>query len=180
MDGWHLRHPLEPGIPLAAVRGMVPGSAAVIDWVLAGLETGGVIEVDGALARRRGWAPRLAGEHARVAAEVLSTLRDSGAEPPSVSELEIRLGPVVEPVLRFLERGGDIVAVSEDRFYARGAVERLTNVLRRNMVPGRAYTPAELRDLLGFSRKYLIPFLEYCDRLGVTLRKDSGRVRAGT
>jgi hypothetical protein len=42
------------------------------------------------------------------------------------------------------------------------------------------YGPAELRDLLGFSRKYLIPFLEYCDRAGHTVRNPSGKRRRGT
>jgi selenocysteine-specific elongation factor len=48
------------------------------------------------------------------------------------------------------------------------------------MVMGREYGPAELRDLVGLSRKYLIPFLEYCDRTGITARKATGRVRVGT
>jgi hypothetical protein len=37
------------------------------------------------------------------------------------------------------------------------------------------YGPSQLRDVLGFSRKYLIPFLEYCDRAGVTERRGDGR-----
>jgi selenocysteine-specific elongation factor len=48
------------------------------------------------------------------------------------------------------------------------------------MSPGREYPPGELRDLLGFSRKYLIPFLDYADRLGLTVRREGGRVRVGT
>jgi hypothetical protein len=47
--------------------------------------------------------------------------------------------------------------------------------LRTRLEPARSYTPAELRDLLGISRKFLIPFLEYCDRTGVTDRTDVGR-----
>ncbi|MDQ6689839.1 MAG: SelB C-terminal domain-containing protein, partial [Gemmatimonadota bacterium] len=44
------------------------------------------------------------------------------------------------------------------------------------MAPGRVYVPAQLRDVLGFSRKYLIPFLEFCDRIGVTERRGEGRI----
>jgi hypothetical protein len=36
--------------------------------------------------------------------------------------------------------------------------------------------PTELRELLGFSRKFLIPFLEYCDKRGYTVRQGNGRV----
>jgi len=35
---------------------------------------------------------------------------------------------------------------------------------------------AQLRDVLGLSRKYLITFLEFCDRKGITERQGEGRV----
>jgi hypothetical protein len=47
------------------------------------------------------------------------------------------------------------------------------------MAAGVEYGPAELRDLLGFSRKYLIPFLEFCDRAGRTVRASTGKRRRG-
>jgi selenocysteine-specific elongation factor len=47
--------------------------------------------------------------------------------------------------------------------------------LRGALVPGQVYVPAQLRDILGFSRKYLIPFLEFCDRTGLTERRGDGR-----
>ena len=46
------------------------------------------------------------------------------------------------------------------------------------MEGGRVYSPGELRELLGITRKYLIPFLEYCDRQRVTERRMQGRVLA--
>jgi selenocysteine-specific elongation factor len=51
----------------------------------------------------------------------------------------------------------------------------MIGALRTTLEPGRIYTPAELKEVLGVSRKYLIPFLEFCDRKGVTERRDQGR-----
>jgi hypothetical protein len=48
--------------------------------------------------------------------------------------------------------------------------------LKSTLVPGQAYLPAQLRDVFGSSRKYLIPFLEFCDRNGITERRGEGRV----
>jgi hypothetical protein len=45
------------------------------------------------------------------------------------------------------------------------------------MTRGVEYGPAELREMLGFSRKFLIPFMEYCDRIGITARDGAGRRR---
>jgi selenocysteine-specific elongation factor len=40
-------------------------------------------------------------------------------------------------------------------------------------------TVAEIRDLLGTTRKYAVPFCEYLDRVGVTRREGDLRVLAG-
>jgi selenocysteine-specific elongation factor len=78
-----------------------------------------------------------------------------------------------------MEREREVVAVEADRWFARPAVEEMIGRLRAGMTPGREHTPAELRDMLGSSRKYLIPFLEYCDRHHITERRSSGRVLLG-
>ena len=56
-----------------------------------------------------------------------------------------------------------------------GSVQTLKAKLDAGMADGREHTPAELRDLLGLTRKFLIPFLEYCDREGYTIRTGLGR-----
>jgi selenocysteine-specific elongation factor len=100
----------------------------------------------------------------------------SGREPPSVAELALRYGGSVPSLLHFLERQGRIIQVEENRYYDRTAVEELIAKLKGELLVGRLYTPSQLRDVLGFSRKYLIPFLEFCDRTGVTERRGEGRI----
>ena len=180
VDRWHTANPLEAGLPLAAARALVPGGGALVDSLLRELGDAGTIEIDRAFARRRGWVPTLAGENEVLAGDILSLLDRTGAEPPSVAELEQQFGGGVRAVLRFLERRGDIVAVADDRYYRAASLAKLVDALRSGMADARPYTPAELRDFLGLSRKYLIPFLEHCDRVGVTIRQGSGRVRGGT
>jgi selenocysteine-specific elongation factor len=107
-------------------------------------------------------------------------LRVAGAEPPSVAELTTTNGAAVAPLLRLLEREGAVVSVDSERYYAIDALTLLVGRLRNGMVGGREYSPSELRDVLGLSRKYLIPFLEYCDRRGITERRSAGRVLHGT
>ena len=102
------------------------------------------------------------------------------SEPPSVAELFEVFGENVDDVLRYLERSGELVRVSVDRYYSPDAVNEMTGKLRLSLEPSRIYSPAELREVLGVSRKYLIPFLEFCDVEGVTIRKAEGRVIAGS
>lgn len=173
----HARAPLEPGAPLQSVRARLGTEPALADLVLHEQVRDGTLEVSGALIMRRGWSPVLTPAERTSRDALLEAVRAAGREPPSVGELEARFGAATLALLRMLEREGGVVQVEGDRFYAAPVVEELTRVLRDGMTPGQEYGPAELRDLLGFSRKYLIPFLEYCDRVGVTERRAGGRVR---
>ncbi|HET9003941.1 MAG TPA: SelB C-terminal domain-containing protein, partial [Gemmatimonadaceae bacterium] len=176
----HRQFPLDPGMPLAALRSALGVTGSVVDLALGRLAAASAIEVLGAAARQRGWAPTLGGAESAIATAVEARLRSGGREPPSVAELAAAVGADPRPVLRFLERQGRVVAVEEDRYYLTSELAALIDTVRAGMLAGRVYSPAELRDLTGLSRKYLIPFLEYCDRHGVTTRQDSGRIRAGT
>jgi selenocysteine-specific elongation factor len=178
---FHDHYPLEPGAPLQAVRAATPSAShAVVDAALATLVADGVIAVEGAVALVAGWSPRLDDRDRVLADRVIGALATAAAEPPSVAELSASLGGNVLPVLRFLERAGRVVQVDEGRYYARPALDGLVSTIRSGMADGREYGPAELRELVGLSRKYLIPFLEYCDRVGITERRQAGRIRVGT
>ena len=135
----------------------------------------GAVVGDGALLRRLDWRPKVSAAASETIESLVHVICASGKEPPSVGELEKKFGGDVAGLLRYLEREGRVVQVEADRFFARGAVDELVGTLRNKLQPGVEYEPSQLRELLGFSRKYLIPFLEYCDRAGVTERRVGGR-----
>jgi selenocysteine-specific elongation factor len=107
-------------------------------------------------------------------------LNAAGVEPPSAEELAVEIGGDATGILRFLERRGDIVQVEENRYYTADHLKSLIDKLRSVMAGGGEASPAEIRDALSLSRKFLIPFLEYCDRAGYTNRSANGRVWRGT
>lgn len=178
VDDYHESTPLEPGAPLQSVRARLGAEPMLAALVLEELVSAGLLEVNGALVMRRGWRPTLTAAMQSARKLLLDALRSAGSEPPSVGELEPRFGAETVPLLRLLEREGSVVQVEAERYYATEALTEIVNKLRGGMAVGRKYSPAELRDLLGFSRKFLIPILEYCDRSGVTQRQGGERVLA--
>ena len=176
----HRRNPLEPGAPLQTVRAQLAGRPELVNEALSAAVDRGGIEVVGGLIRRAGWTPHLSESEASLRTALVEALVAAGAEPPSVSELTTLHGAAVAPLMRILERESVLVSVESDRYYAATALETLVGRLRAGMTPGREYSPGELRDVIGLSRKYLIPFLEYCDRRGITERRAGGRVLPGT
>jgi selenocysteine-specific elongation factor len=173
-------HPLDTGVSLQTVRAGIDAAAEVIDLVLARLEKRRGIEVADSLVKPFGWVSTLGQREQALSDAILHEICTQAAEPPSVTELVERFGPETRAMLRRLERQGALERVSDDRYYGSEVVAGMIGTVRSGLSPGRIYSPAELREVLGVSRKYLIPFLEFCDRKGVTERRENGRrVRQG-
>jgi selenocysteine-specific elongation factor len=180
VDEAHANAPLEPGISTQSVRAKLHASADLVDALLREAVGAGELELDGGIVRRGGWKPTLRPSEAAALHDLAATLEAAGREPPAVSELGVVHGPSTAAILRLLERERRVVQVEPDRYYSAVVLADLMAALRSHMERGRVYNPSELRELLGVSRKYLIPLLEYADRAGVTDRRADGRVIRGT
>jgi selenocysteine-specific elongation factor len=173
---YEISAPLAPGVPTQTLKEGLRANGELVDIAIREMQNAGEIETQGPLIRRTGWAPSPSTRDVALSEQVAHDICASDREPPSVNELVLRYGSSVPALLRLLERQGRIVQVETDRYYDRGALDVLIARLRTTLVPGHVYVPAQLRDVLGFSRKYLIPFLEFCDRTGITERRGDGRV----
>lgn len=168
--------PLDPGVQLQSLRSMTEAAPELIDLILDRLVKAEKVEIRQSVVVPAGWTARLNEREQRIAESILHEICTNQSEPPAVSELTSTFGQSTPALLRYLERKGELVKVSDDRYYAPEAVESMVGKLRSVLEPQQVYSPAELRVVLGVSRKYLIPFLEFCDASGVTERKADGRV----
>ncbi len=172
---YEIKSPLSPGVPSRTLREGLRANDELVDAGIRELEHAGEIETRGPLVSRTGWAPTPSDRDVETSSHLVHDICAGGQEPPSVGELGLRYGSSVPALLRFLERQGRVVQVETDRYYDRSVLDAMITRLKEALVPGQVYVPAQLRDILGFSRKYLIPFLEFCDRSGVTERRGDGR-----
>ncbi len=168
-------HPLEPGVSLQAIRLEAGKNAELVGWVLDRLIESKKIEVSGSFVRPAGWKSKLGDVERSLSVEIMHEICKQPSEPPTLAELELKFGGKTVALVRKLERDGQLERVSDDRYYSSEEVARIVAGMRSRLEVGRTYTPAELREVLGVSRKYLIPFLEFCDRKGVTERRHDGR-----
>jgi selenocysteine-specific elongation factor len=173
---YEIKSPLALGVPARTLREGLRVDEELADIAIREMEQAGEIESLGPLLRKTGWAPSPSERDIEVSDHLAHDICAGAQEPPSVGELVSRYGSSVPGVLRFLERQGRIVQVETDRYYDRNTLDAMIGRLKAKLVPGQVYVPAQLRDVLGFSRKYLIPFLEFCDRNGVTERRGEGRI----
>lgn len=73
-------------------------------------------------------------------------------------------------VARSLEQKGLLVKLPPDRYAAATVARTLETRLLETLDRSRGYTPTQLKAAVGVTRQYLIPWLEYFDRAGVSRR----------
>jgi selenocysteine-specific elongation factor len=176
----HAANPLEPGVQLQWLRSRLKAPEDVATAAVEVLQARGAIIVEQGIVRLPDFAPRLGRDEAVTGDRLIAALDAAAHEPPSLDELASALAVPLSSLVtiaRHLAREGSLVAVEPARYYRTHTVDALAARLRAGMSDDAGYGPSELRELLGFSRKFLIPFLEYCDRVGITRRDLEGKRR---
>jgi selenocysteine-specific elongation factor len=171
----HEEQPLAPGLDRQVARAALTPHAALADEVIRRAERAGLITVDGAHLRLVGFTAGASAQATSARDRLLERVRQAGVEALSIPELVAELGAEVPAQLKLLEREKLVVMIALDRPFAREAVQELLARLRTHVKPGTTYAPSELREALGITRKWLIPFLEWCDRQRISLRRAEGR-----
>ncbi|HVB31379.1 MAG TPA: selenocysteine-specific translation elongation factor [Gemmatimonadaceae bacterium] len=175
LDRFHRAHPLAFGASLQEVRSRLKVPPAFTEALVARGVANGSLEIEGAEIRRAGWAPTPTEAQRKTLNAMLQRLAEAGWEPPSVAELTAEFGAGAPDIIRLAERSGEVVQVDVERYYTASNLKQLLDKIGALMTPGKEVVPAEMRESLGLTRKYLIPLLEYCDRVGLTARRPAGR-----
>jgi selenocysteine-specific elongation factor len=148
--------------------------AGLFDAALASLVEEGAVESRADQLRAAGapaWTPALQQAQDRV----VEALSKAGHSVPELSTLAASSVPdAAEHVQRLLFEG-KAVRVSQDFVYTKAQWEAVESALRRHFETHEGLRVSDLKDLLGVSRKHAIPLLEYCDRVGLTLRAGDER-----
>ena len=174
LKAYHKEHPSAVGMPLETLRHSLNAPEEVVATALDEFARAGRLRrIDGVVAMA-GFAPRVVGGDVEID-RVVSILSQANLTPPSVAELERSTGRRdLVSLLRLAATSGRVEAVERDRYYSREALEHFTEVLK-DLGAGGMIIPAQVRDRLGISRKYLIPLLEWADGRGITVREGEGR-----
>jgi selenocysteine-specific elongation factor len=71
------------------------------------------------------------------------------------------------------------VKVTDEIYLHADAEAEMRRLVGARLAQGKGLTVAEIRDLLGTTRKFAVPLCEYLDRIGVTRREGDVRLLAG-
>jgi selenocysteine-specific elongation factor len=177
LKAYHRTHPSDRGMPLETLRHGLRAPEVLVERVLADAAAAGRLRLAEGVAVQSGFTPRVEGGDAEID-RVVRILEEAMLSPPSLAELERQTGRRdIAAILRLAAQSGRVEAVERERYYARPALERFTATLAE-IGRGSLIAPAEIRDRLGISRKFMIPLLEWADAKGITERVgDQRRLR---
>ncbi len=180
LELYHARHPLAHGMPREELRErfLAGVPVAVAQFLFGELERRQVIELRASQVALAGSAVRLSDEQEELRSRLLERLRQRPFQAPGPSALAGEIeGPEasVRSLIYYLIESGDILKISEELTVLPEQIDDLIIRIRRRFPEGHIFTVPEVKEILGLSRKYVIPLLEYLDRMRVTRRTGDGR-----
>ena len=185
VDAFHADRPLAAGMGREELRGRLPPvtDPRLFQRLLAALAEKGELVLEGDHVRRRGHAAAAAGEAGGALKEkVAAALARGGLTPPWIDELPAAVGASgadVQAVLKLLAADGRAVRVSSELWFDAAALASLREKLVAFLRERKAITTQEFKDLVGATRKHVIPLAEHFDREKTTLRVGEKRVLRG-
>lgn len=177
---YHEKNPSSPGMSREHLRSSVQGGVdpKLFHRVLQDLIRKGDLSESGPTIAANGFSASMASDHTDALEAIAKAVEAAAFAPPRVAELaeQLRLPQrkVVE-ILAFLCREGRLVRIN-DELYLSGAHEQaLRERVREFIEQNQALAPADMKTIVGATRKFAIPFLEYLDRIHFTIRVGDAR-----
>ncbi|PRR72906.1 selenocysteine-specific translation elongation factor [Neomoorella humiferrea] len=180
LTDFHCRYPLRPGLGKEELRSrcfsQIP--ARVFQPLLEQWSREGRIVFTAGTVALAGFKPDLTPKQKELLEGIAAYYRTARWQPPDFKGVaaNFKVQPSeLEELLHYLVREGVLVKINEEFYWHREAFEEAVNVVRELGRTG-PFGLAEVRDALGSSRKFILPFLEYLDRLKLTRRQGDKRI----
>jgi selenocysteine-specific elongation factor len=117
--------------------------------------------------------PRLSQAQRKLKEKIITAYREAGFQPPAAASFASQAGghaSALKDLFDVCVGEGLLVHLGDEIYLHSEHEEELRRRVLERLSSGTGLTIAELRDLLGTSRKFAVPICEYLDRIGITRR----------
>ena len=184
LEGFHAENPLRGGISREELRSRAGNAQErVFAQLLASLESEGLVRSERDQVRLAAHVIRLSPEQQRVVDGVEAEYLAAGAAPPSPEEALSRQGVQGgdrHELFHLLVADRRLVRVRESLYFHAEALRTIQERVVAHLRERKEIGPGDVKDLLGVSRKYAIPLMEYFDAQRVTVRQGERRILRGS
>ena len=110
--------------------------------------------------------------------QIEKLLQEAKFQTPRREEIyeKVKNPKKVDKLLSLLTSQNKIAVLKDDIILHRTAIDEAKHIIIDIIKKNGAVEPSEFRDIIGTSRKYVIPLLEYFDDIGLTIRNGNKRI----
>lgn len=177
----HAANPLKAGVEKEVLRQRMEEGmeTEVFEYLLKSASSSGKLEVEGGKVRVKGKGRSLSQREMSLKEGLLRDIREGGYSPPFFKEMLVKYGierGTLRDLLAILLEEREIEQVNPEYFLAAGRLSEAEECILSFLSEKGRLGVANVRAMLGASRKYAIPLLEYFDRKKITRREGDYRV----
>lgn len=170
LKNFHAKNPLKPGMPKEELRVSLNIEPRLFGGLITSLKD---VVMEKEIIRLRTFSTVLSQAEETLKARILELLQKGGFQPPGKEELSQSLKLDQEhlsDILKLMVKEGSLVRISDSMYLTASAYNEMIETLKNFFSKKSEMTVAEFRDILGTTRKYALPILEYLDSNKITLR----------
>lgn len=181
LERFHRKNEDRPGRPVESVVGRIERMTSrtlakpLFDWYL----NEGRIKRIGGFIGLPAFAPTLSAADEKLLATIVSEVRRGGFQPPSLDAIPGVTSSDRKRAAKLATLAvalGELVCVDGTIYLHQETESELRNRVAALIADHGSVSVAQVREALDSSRKYVVPFLEYLDRVGFTRRQGDLRV----
>ena len=179
LDAFHKANPLVAGISKEELRAKLGLQPVVMEALLADLAGEKKAEAAGEQVRLAGRGVELKDEEAKAKAQIENAFAAAGLKVPLMKEVLAGL-PIdkarAQKLVTLLLRDRVLVKLADELVFHQNALQKLRQLVVQQKMKSPKIDVGTFKDLLGVTRKYAIPLLEYLDQQRVTRRVGDERI----
>jgi selenocysteine-specific elongation factor len=179
VEAFHKANPLVGGISKEELREKLGLHQTVMEAMLAQLARDKKAEVVAEQVRLAGRGVELKDEEAKAKQQIEKAFADAGLKVPLMKEVLDKL-PVdkarAQKLVTLLLRDRVLVKLADDLVFHQTALYGLRQIMATQKTKAPKIDVGTFKDLIGVTRKYAIPLLEYLDQQRVTRRVGDERI----
>lgn len=138
----------------------------------------GLLQQEGTGLKLAGHSMRFDKAESRIMESLTRKIEAGGKTPPFIKEIAEERGweiKKIQPLLNFLCDSGKLLKLQDGVYYDKIIFARMVEDIRAWFENHEELEIGNIKEVLGLSRKYAIPVLEYLDNTGVTYRVGNKR-----
>ncbi|MBI5409644.1 MAG: selenocysteine-specific translation elongation factor [Nitrospirae bacterium] len=171
LAAFHKDNPLKPGLPKESLRAAFKGLEQKLFESMLGLINQVIVERE--MLRLRNFMINLSDDKKVLKDRILKALEQAAFQPPTKDELAQAISLKKEEVgelFKIMASEKTLVRINDSIYIPASLCTKMMDGLKDFFAKKSELTVGEFRDILGTTRKYALPFLEYLDSSRITLR----------